>query len=103
MSDPVEKRVALRINIDHPIKYRKKDSEEGAVGYMLNESTSGVLFAAPDLIDLGETVFLTMDQDVSWKDDYYIIECQVIRHQPVNDMIFKYGMGCVIKQKTIKT
>lgn len=94
-----EKRIAPRINIDHPIKYRKEGNEESTVGYMVNESTSGVLFAAPDQISVGETVYLTMDQDVGWKENFYTLECEVVRHQSIDDMIFKYGMGCVVKQK----
>lgn len=98
-NDSVEKRGVPRINIDHPIQYRRKDCEDGGVAYLINESATGVLFAASHQMEIGEIVILTMDGGVSWDNDNYIMECEVVRHQFVNDMIFKYGMGCVIKQK----
>ena len=66
MSDPNERRIAPRINSNHPVKYSNQGNGDEGVGYLVNESTSGIIFAAYQESDIGESVVLTMDEGTSW-------------------------------------
>ena len=93
-----EKRIAPRIDISHPVKYKDKSAESWKMAFLINQSDTGILLASQNNIETGCTIFVIMDKDTGWEGEPCKLECEVVRvvHQE-DDALLKYDLGCIIK------